>query len=363
MSLTDTKIRTAKAREKAYKLADEKGLFLLVKPNGSKYWRFKYRFAGKEKLLSIGVYPDVTLAGARDKRDEARKLLASDVDPGVAKQVSKRATKASAENSFEAIAREWFIKHSVKWVESHRDDIIRRLERDIFPWMGKTSISKITPLELLSILHRVESRGAIETAHRLQQTCGQVFRYAIITGRAERDPTSDLRGALQPVRKRHYASITEPKAIAGLLKSIADYQGSFITKCALQLAPLVFVRPGELRKAEWSEINFDNVEWRIPAEKMKMRCLHIVPLSIQAISILKELQPLTSNAKYLFPSARSLQRPMSENTINAALRRLGYAKEEMTAHGFRSMASTLLNEQGWNRDAIERQLAHSVNNN
>ena len=228
--------------------------------------------------------------------------------------------------------------------------------------MGKSPISKITPSELLSVLRRIESRGAIETAHRLQQTCGQVFRYAVVTGRADRDPTNDLRGALQPVRKRHYASITEPTAIADLLKSIGGYEGSFITKCALQLAPLVFVRPGELRRAEWTEINFNTEEWRIPAEKMKMRCLHIVPLSKQTISILKELHPLTSSGKYLFPSVKSLSRPMSENTINAALRRLGYSKEEMTGHGFRSMASTLLNEQGWNRDAIERQLAHSERN-
>jgi integrase len=359
MALTDTKIRTTKPREKPYKLADEKGLFLLVQPTGAKYWRFKYRFADKEKLLAIGVYPDVSLAGARNKRDEARKLIASNTDPSVAKKTAKRATKESAENSFEAIAREWFIRHSVKWVESHREDVIRRLERDIFPWMGKSPISEIKPRELLSVLRRIESRGAIETAHRLQQTCGQVFRYAVVTGRADRDPTNDLRGALQPVRKRHYASITEPTAIADLLKSISDYQGSFITKCALQLAPLVFVRPGELRRAEWSEINFNTEEWRIPAEKMKMRSLHIVPLSKQTISILKELHPLTGSEKYLFPSVRSLSRPMSENTVNAALRRLGYSKEEMTGHGFRSMASTLLNEQGWHRDAIERQLAHS----
>jgi integrase len=362
MHLTDTKLRNVKPRDKAYKLADEKGLFLLIMPNGAKYWRFKYRFAGKEKLLAIGVYPDVSLAEARNKRDEARKLLASDTDPSVVKQMGKMTAKLSAENSFEAIAREWFSKHSVKWVESHRDDIIRRLERDVFPWMGKKPIADITPPELLSVLRRIESRGVIETAHRLQQTCGQIFRYAVATGRAERDPTHDLKGALQPKRKRHYASITDPKVISDLLKSLLDYQGSFVTQCALQLAPYVFVRPGELRKAEWSEINFDTAEWRIPAHKMKMRSLHIIPLSKQALSILKELQALTGREKYLFPSIRTSSRPMSENTINAALRRLGYTKEEMTGHGFRSMASTLLNEQGWNRDAIERQLAHSERN-
>lgn len=359
MALTDTKIRKIKPQEKAYKLADEKGLFLLVKPNGSKYWRFKYRFIGKEKLLSIGVYPDVTLADARNKRDQARRLLADDTDPGLVKQVAKRTRKLSAENSFEAIAREWFAKHSSKWVPSHAEKIIRRFERDIFPWIGNRPIREITAPDLLTALRRIENRGAIDTAHRAHQSCSQVFRYAIATGRADRDPSGDLRGALSPVKQQHHASITDPKAIGELLRNINGYQGYFITKCALQLAPLLFVRPGELRKAEWSEINFETAEWRIPAAKMKMRVLHIVPLSTQSMTILNELRALTGDGKYLFPSVRTPTRPMSENTVNAALRRLGYAKDEMTGHGFRSMASTILNEQGWNRDAIERQLAHS----
>ena len=363
MPLKDVTIRSVKPKERAYKLADEKGLFLFVKPNGSKSWRFKYRFAGKEKLLSIGLYPEVSLAYARDARDKARKLLIEKIDPALTKQASKRAAKLTAENSFESIAREWFIKHSSKWTPSHGERIIRRLEKDIFPWLGRRPIIEMTAEELLNTLRRIESRGAIETAHRAHQNCGQVFRYAIATGRAEQDVTLGLRGALPPAKKRHHASIIKPQAIGELLRAISDYQGYFVTKCALRLAPLVFVRPGELRKAEWSEFNFEASEWRIPAEKMKMRVTHIVPLSTQAISILKELRPLTGDGKYVFPSIRSLKRPMSENTVLAALRRLGYDKAEMTGHGFRSMAATLLNEQGWNRDAIERQLAHAERNN
>ncbi|MFA6058600.1 MAG: integrase arm-type DNA-binding domain-containing protein [Taibaiella sp.] len=362
MILTDTKIRTIKARDKAYKLTDGKGLFLLISPTGSKYWRFKYRFAGKEKLIALGVYPEVSLAQARAKRDEARKLLANDTDPGLLKQLNKRARKTASENSFEAVAREWYAKFSIQWTPNHGQRILIRLEKDIFPWLGSRPINEITAQELLSALRRIENRGAIETAHRAQQNCSQVFRYAIATGRAERDPCPDLRGALQPVNTRHHASITDPKEIAKLLRSIQDYEGYFVTKCALGLAPLVFVRPGELRNAEWEEVNFETAEWRIPAEKMKMRSIHIVLLSTQAINILQELHALTGTGKYIFPSVRTPNRPMSENTVLGALRRLGYTKNEMTGHGFRSMASTLLNEQGWNRDAIERQLAHSERN-
>lgn len=363
MPLKDVTIRNVKPKERAYKLADEKGLFLFVKPNGSKSWRFKYRFAGKEKLLSIGLYPEVSLAYAQDARDKARKLLIEKIDPALTKQASKRAAKLTAENSFESIAREWFIKHSSKWTPSHGERIIRRLEKDIFPWLGRRPIIEMTAEELLNTLRRIESRGAIETAHRARQNCGQVFRYAIATGRAEQDVTLGLRGALPPAKKRHHASIIKPQAIGELLRAISDYQGYFVTKCALRLAPLVFVRPVELRKAEWFEFNFEVSEWRIPAEKMKMRVTHIVPLSKQAISILEELRPLTGDGKYVFPGIRSPKRPMSENTVLAALRRLGYSKAEMTGHGFRSMAATLLNEQGWNRDAIERQLAHAERNN
>lgn len=363
MALTDIKVRNAKSRDKAYKLADSEGLFLLVTPKGSKYWRFKYRFNGKEKLLALGVYDDISLAEARELRDEARNKLAKKIDPGLAKQKEKHTSKLLAQNSFELIAREWFSKFSSKWTEKHAVRTLRMLEKELFPWIGKLPITEISAPTLLTTLRRIENRGAIETAHRTHQICGKIFRYAIAIGCAERDTSADLRGALPPARKKHHASLIEPKAVGELLRAINDYQGSFITKCALRLAPLLFVRPGELRHAEWSEINFETAEWRIPAEKMKRRIPHIVPLCIQAIAILRELQPLTGNGKYVFPCERSIKRPMSENTVNAGLRRLGYTKDEMTGHGFRSMASTLLNEQGWNRDAIERQLAHTERNN
>lgn len=359
MPLTDTAIRNAKPGEKPVKMFDGGGLFLLLNPNGSRWWRFKFRFDGKEKLLSFGTYPEVSLKDARDKREQARKLIAAGVDPGEHRKAHKSARLDRAANSFEVVAREWFAKHSPNWAATHSSKIIKRFENDVFPWIGGRPVAEITAPELLTVLRRIEGRGTVETAHRALQNCGQVFRYAIATGRAERDPSADLRGALPPVKQKHYATITDPKAIGELMRAIAGYQGSLIAKCALKLAPLVFVRPGELRKAEWAEINLDAAEWRIPAERMKMRELHIVPLSTQAVLILRELQPLTGASRYVFPGARTNGRPMSENTVNAALRRLGYGTEEMTGHGFRSMASTLLNEQGWHRDAIERQLAHA----
>ena len=361
MPLSSPAVRNAKPKDKPYKLADEKGMYLLVTETG-KYWRFDYRFQGKRKTLALGVYgigkDEVTLAEARIKRDEARRQLANDVDPSMLSRLARRAAKAMTENSFEALAREWYAKFSPQWAPSHGEKIIRRLERDIFPWLGNRPINEISAPELLTALRRIEARGALETAHRAHQNCGQVFRYAVATGRAERDPSGDLRGALPPVKQVHHSSITDPKAIGELLRAINGYKGSFVSKCALQLAPLVFVRPGELRQAEWKEINFETAEWRIPAEKMKMRAVHIVPLASQAVAILKELHAVTGDGRYVFPGARTNGRPMSENTVNAALRRLGYEKDQMTGHGFRSMASTLLNEQGWNRDAIERQLAH-----
>ncbi|MCU7865515.1 MAG: tyrosine-type recombinase/integrase [Candidatus Thiodiazotropha sp. (ex Lucinoma borealis)] len=360
MALTDTAVRNAKSKEKDRKLFDGGGLFLLVKPNGARYWRFKYRFHGREKLLALGVYPDVTLKSARDKRDDARKQIADGIDPSEARKAEKAAR--NNENSFEAIAREWWRNRAWNWSESHSSRIMLRLENDVFPWIGTKSIGEITPAELLTVLRRVESRGSIETAHRIHQSCGQIFRYAVATLRAERDTSADLKGALPPVSKKHFASITDPKKIGELLRAMDGYQGAFITRCALQLAPLTFVRPGELRHAEWAEIDLDKAEWRIPADKMKMKTVHIVPLSTQAIAVLNEIKPLTDSGQYVFPSVRSLKRPMSENTVNAALRRLGYTKKEMTGHGFRSMASTILNEQGWYKDAIERQLAHTEGN-
>ncbi|MCU7796489.1 MAG: tyrosine-type recombinase/integrase [Candidatus Thiodiazotropha sp. (ex Myrtea spinifera)] len=360
MPLTDSAIRNAKPKEKNYKLTDGGGLYLLVTTKGGKWWRLDYRFNGKRKTLSMGVYPDVSLKSARDRRAGAKTQLADGIDPGEI----RKATKASQSDAdgFEAVAREWWGKHEPTWSKTHSSRIIQRLEKDVFPWIGNRSIGEISAPELLTVLRRIESRGALETAHRIHQSCGQIFRYAVATGRAQRDPSADLKGALPPTRQKHHASITDPKKIGELLRVIDGYEGSLVTRCALQLASLTFVRPGELRHAEWAEIDLDKKEWRIPPEKMKMRTLHIVPLSTQALTVLNEIKPLTGRGKYVFPGVRTNRRPMSENTVNAALRRMGYTKEEMTGHGFRSMASTLLNEQGWHRDAIERQLAHAERN-
>lgn len=362
MPLTDTTVRNAKPKDKPYKLSDSEGMYLFVHPAGGRYWRMKYRFGGREKLLALGVYPEISLKDARDRRIDARKLLANGVDPGEFRKNMAETKAEAASNTFEVIAREWFTKFSANWAPTHSSKVIRRLEVNIFPWLGNKPIKDINAPMLLTCLRRTEERGILETTHRVLQSCGQVFRYAISTGRAERDITTDLRGALPPVKEKHFASITDQTAIGGLLRAINDYKGSFVTQCALRLAPLVFVRPGELRKAEWKEINLDKAEWRIPEERMKMREMHIVPLSKQAVAILNELKPLTSSGRYLFPGARTNGRPMSENAITAALRRMGFTKEEMTGHGFRSMASTLLNEHGWRGDVIERQLAHGERN-
>lgn len=361
MALTNTAVRNAKAAEKPYKLSDEKGMYLWVTRSG-KYWRFDYRFAGKRKTLALGVYPEITLANARDRRDDARKLLANDTDPSLVKAIKKQSKHEAAENTFEAIAREWYASRLPNWAPATASKVKRFLENDLFPWLGKRPVKEIGAADLLATVRRVESRGALELAHRIREYAGQVFRYAVATGRAERDPSGDLRGALPPVKSKHHSSIIEPKAIGELLRAIDGYTGSFVTKCALQLAPLVFVRPGELRHAEWSEIDLNAAEWRIPGVKMKMKDRHIVPLSKQAVEILKSIQPLTGSGKYVFPGLRTHDRPMSENTVNAALRRLGYEQNEMTGHGFRSMASTLLHEQGWPHEAIERQLAHAERN-
>ena len=358
MPLTNTALRNAKPRAKRYRLFDSQGLYIEVAPSGGKWWRLKYRILGKEKRLSLGVYPNVSLKEARESRDRARRLLSESTDPIEA----RKAQSISDSTSFEAVAREWFVKFSPGWSEGHANRIFRRLENDVFPWLGSRSIDQIDPPELLKVVRRIESRGALETAHRAIRNCGQVFRYAVATGRANRDPTTDLKGAIPPARANHFATITDPVEIGRLLRAIDGYRGSHITRQALRLAPLVFVRPGELRRAEWSEIDLDRAEWRIPAEKMKLRRTHLVPLSTQAIAILEELHPLTGSGKYLFPGRRSRLRPMSDNTINAALRNLGYTKVDMTGHGFKSMASTLLNEQGWHPDAIERQLAHGERN-
>jgi len=360
MPLANTTIRSAQSKAKAYRLWDGYGLYIEVSPKGGKWWRYKYRFRGKEKRLSLGTYPAVGLKEARDLREAASGRLAAGIDPSQHKRQHRLEQQTAT--TFQQVATEWFEKHQPSWSASHGDRIIRRLERDVFPWVGQRAVNEIEAPEILSVLRRIEKRGAVETAHRAKQNCGQVFRYAVATGRAKRDPTTDLNGALPPPRLRHYPTLTEPQAIAELLRSIDGYQGSLITRQALRLAPLVFVRPGELRHAEWSEINLNTAEWRIPAPKTKRRRAHVVPLSTQALATLKELHPLTGAGHYLFPGRRMAKRPMSENTVNAALRNLGYAKEQMTGHGFRSMASTLLNENGWSPDAIERQLAHVEGN-
>jgi integrase len=359
MPLTNTAIKNAKPKEKAYKISDEKGLFLLVHPNGSKYWRLKYRFGGIEKLLALGVYPDITLADARQRRDDARRLLANNVDPGEVKQQSKRALKESVANSFEAIAREWFAKHKHTWAPSHAEKILYRLEKDIFPWMGSRPIADIKPPELLSVIRRTESRGALDTAKRIRQNCGQVFRYAVATGRAERDPSQDLRGAIAPPKHKHFAAITDPLKVGELLRAMEAFKGTFVVQCALKLAPMLFVRPGELRRAEWSGFDLDKAEWRYFVTKTKTE--HSVPLAHQAVSILRDLHALTGHGQFVFPG-RDPKKPMSEAAINAALRRMGYdTKTEITGHGFRAMARTILAEELHQKpEVIEHQLAHKV---
>ena len=361
MPLTDTAIRKAKPDDKTRRIFDGGGLYLEVAPAGGKWWRLKYRYAGKEKRLSLGTYPDTGLKDAREKRDAARKLLAAGVDPGEQRKAAKAAGEERAANSFEVIAREWFAKHEPLWSLGHSSKVIARLENDAFPWLGGRPIADITAKELLTTVNRIVDRGAVETAHRVLQYCNQVLRYSIVTGRAERNPAADLRGALPPVKQTHHAAIIEPHAIGGLLRAIDGYQGSFVTRCALRLAPLLFVRPGELRHAEWAEFDLDAAQWNLPAEKMKMREPHLVPLAPQAVAILRELQALTGGGRYLFPSARSPRRPMSDNAVLSALRRMGYANDEMSGHGFRAMARTVLDEVlHFRPDYIEHQLAHAV---
>lgn len=361
MPLTNITILKAKPTDKPVRLFDGGGLYLEISPAGGKLWRLKYRFNGKEKRLALGIYPDVSLARAREKRHEARALLADGNDPSENRKAQKAARADRAANSFEVVAREWFAKFKPNWVAAHSDKVIRRLERDMFPWIGGKPVADVGAPDLLACLRRIENRGTVETAHRALQSCGQIFRYAVATGRATRDPTGDLRGALSTVKGTHLASITEPTAVGGLLRACDGYQGSFVTKSALRLAPLVFVRPGELRNAEWTEIDLERAEWNIPAERMKMREPHLVPLSTQAIAILQELNAVTGGGRYVFPGARTNGRPMSDNAILAALRRMGFAKEEMSGHGFRAMARTILDEVlGVRPDFIEHQLAHAV---
>lgn len=362
MPLTDTAIRKAKPAAKPQRLFDGAGLYLEVSPAGGKLWRLKYRHGGKEKRLALGAYPATGLKDARDRRDSARKLLAAGIDPSEQRKAAKAAGEERAANSFAVIAAEWLNLQKPRMAAATLEKAEWTFDELVNPWIGSRPITAIDAPELLKLLRRIEERGAHETAHRTKQRCGQVFRYAIATGRAKHDVTADLRGALAPVVSTARAAITEPAKVGKLLRAIDVYEGSLVTKCALRLAPLVFVRPGELRKAEWAEMDLDNAQWRIPAARMKMREEHIVPLSTQAAAILRELQPLTGRGRYVFPSHRSTMRTMSENTVNAALRYMGFDKDTMTGHGFRAMASTRLNELGWAPDVIERQLAHAERN-
>ena len=358
--LTDTKIRKVKPQSKPATFFDGSGLFLLVTPAGRKFWRFKYRFDGKEKLLAFGAYPEISLQDARQKREEARRQLAKGIDPGAVRKAQKQAKTESSE-TFEIIAREWYAKYTHTWKPSHSERLLRRLEHDVFPYMGARPIAEIKALELLVVLRRIELRGTLDTAHRVRSTCSQIFRYSVATGRVDRDPSVDLKGAIPPPHKGHMAAIIEPLKVGELLRAIDVYQGSFVVKCALRLLPLLFCRPGELRHAEWEEISFENAEWNIPEHKMKMKQAHLVPLSKQAKEILTEIKELTGASRYVFPSGRSFDRPMSDNALVAALRRMGFEKGETTAHGFRATARTLLDEVLQVRpELIEHQLAHAV---
>jgi integrase len=355
--LNDTRIRTTKSCKRPIKLSDSGGLYLLIAPHGSKLWRLAYRYRGKQKTLAIGAYPTFTLKAARDKREEAKRLLANGIDPSAQRRLDKQIK--STGNTFKAVAEEVLAKLEKEGRANVTLTKKRWLLDFAYPAFGDRPVSEITAPEVLSVLRRVEGRGHYETARRLRSTCGTVFRYAIATGRAERDPSADLRGALTSPKVNHRAAIVDPVGIGALLRAIDGYDGLPITKAALRLAPLVFVRPGELRHAEWVEFDLTVAEWRVPPAKMKMRRPHRVPLSRQALDVLRDLQPTSGGGRFLFPSVRSTVRPMSENTLNAALRRLGYGPDDMTAHGFRAMASTRLNEMGgWKPDAIERQLAH-----
>jgi integrase len=367
--LTDKAIKALKARGSLYRVADAMGLCIEVRPDGSRYWRFRYRFAGKGKLLSLGVYPAVSLKDARKRRDAARETVADGRDPSAERQMEKSRAKIAVDNTFESIAREWLAVKANEWVLSQQEKERRRLEKHAFPWIGKKPIAVIGTAEIRPLLDRLVKRDTLDMAHRLRQQMSAVFRFAVATDRASRDPAADLSGTLPVHTQRNYSTITNPVDVGELLRAIDGFHGGFSTACALRLAPLLFTRPGELRAAEWSEVDMGGAEWRIPAARRKLRRKlkenastppQIVPLCSQAVAILHELHPLTGHGRYLFPGVRDARRPMSDATINAALRRLGYNKETMTAHGFRHMASTRLHELGWNPDAIERQLGHKA---
>lgn len=358
--LTDTAVRNAKPKSKLYRVFDQQGLYLEVNPNGGKYWRLKYRFAVKEKRLALGVYPEISLSEARERRDKARRLVANNIDPGVAKKEMRFQQLAAVENTFEKIAREWHQNQIASWTSRHAYNVLRRLEVYIFPVIGQSDIKTITPPQLLSALRAIESKGAIDVAHRAQQTCGQIFRYAIAIGKSERDISADLRGALKVRKTINYARL-EAKELSEFFAKLENYDGDLQTKLAMKLLVLTFVRSGELRGSKWCELDLTKKEWRIPAERMKMRDPHIVPLSIQALQVIEELKPLTSHREYLFPNRNKPMTFISENTLLYCMYRMGY-HSRATVHGFRATASTILNEHGFAPDVIERQLAHAERN-
>ena len=345
--------------ERPYKMADGGGLYLEIDPSGGKYWRFKYRRAGKEKRISLGVYPDVSLANAREARDGCRKQLAQGIDPGVARKAQMEARACGEANSFEVVAREWLKEHVDPKSESHRKRVYARFENDIFPYLGNRSIAEITPKELLSVIRKIENRDAKDTAHRTLGSCGQVFRYGIATGRCERDITADLRGALKPLEEQHFAAVTTPEEIGGILRAIDVYKGTFVVRSAFRLAPLVFVRPGELRKAKWQDFDLDEAEWTLrlskrddsKARRQDVDEYLIVPLPSQAVEILRAVHALTGDNLYVFPGARDHDRPMSDNAILTAMRRMGITKEEMCGHGFRATA-----RPSWRRNCTSSKI-------
>lgn len=360
MPLNALTVQSAKPKDKSYKLSDGRGLYLEISPSGGKWWRYKYRFDGKEKRISLGTYPDISLAKARDNHITARKLLAEGIDPSEDRKSKKAIKKINAENSFEQVARAWWKSHMQNKAVSHKDKVIRRFELYLFPWIGNKPISDITSPQVLEVIRRIEKLNIAETAHRTLQTAGQVFRYAVQNGYAVRDVTVDLKGAIPPTTTKHMAAFTEPKQIAELLRAIDGFKGTLTVQCALKLSPLVFVRPSELRQARWKDIDLDAGQWSYLVSKTKTD--HLVPLSTQAIEILRTIQPLSGQGEYVFQGGHSPRRPMSEAAVNAALKRMGYdTQSEITGHGFRAMARTILHER-LNIDPyiIEHQLAHKV---
>jgi integrase len=360
MALNYQKLKELKPEAKPYKVPDERGLYVMVNPNGSLYWRFRYRFLGKDNAIALGTFPDVSLACAREKRDEARRLLANGIDPGVHRKIMKKAEIENATNTFEIIAREWFAKQTTRWSKVHADKILRLLEKDIFPWVGAKPITEISPPTLHPVLMRIVDRGSIETSHRALSNCSQIFDYAVACGFLQYNTSRTLSKLLPTVKGTHFAAPTDPKRVGELLRMIDGYRGTLIVKCALRLAPLVFVRPGELRHAKWEDIDFEIAEWRYLITKTDTP--HIVPLSTHALNILKDLHPLTSSSEFVFPSLKKgKSRTISDNTLLSALRELGIPKEELSIHGWRATARTLLDEVlGFRPDLIEHQLGHAV---